>query len=63
MRNHSIPRWSLRSRRLRAIEDRPPAHPAKAAYTSFVAKPDKRHHFSTASFDEFNRSKAAHGYR
>jgi peptidoglycan lytic transglycosylase G len=39
------------------------AHPAKVDYLYFVAKPDKRHHFFTASFDEFNRYKAAHGYR
>jgi peptidoglycan lytic transglycosylase G len=39
------------------------AHPAKVDYLYFVAKPDKRHHFFTASFDEFNSYKAAHGYR
>ncbi|HKP19409.1 MAG TPA: endolytic transglycosylase MltG [Gaiellaceae bacterium] len=39
------------------------AHPATANYLYFVAKPDKRHHFFTASFDEFNRYKAAHGYQ
>jgi peptidoglycan lytic transglycosylase G len=39
------------------------AHPAKVDYLYFVAKPDKRHHFFTASFDEFNRYKAAHGYQ
>jgi UPF0755 protein len=39
------------------------AHPAKVDYVYFVAKPDKRHHFFTASFDAFNRYKAAHGYR
>jgi UPF0755 protein len=39
------------------------AHPAKVDYLYFVAKPDKRHHFFTASFDDFNRYKAEHGYR
>jgi UPF0755 protein len=39
------------------------AHPAKVDYLYFVAKPDKRHHYFTASFDDFNRYKAAHGYR
>jgi len=38
------------------------AHPAKVNYLYFVAKPDKRHHFFTASFDEFEAYKAAHGY-
>jgi UPF0755 protein len=38
------------------------AHPAKVDYLYFVAKPDKRHHFFTASFDAFNAYKAAHGY-
>ena len=39
------------------------AHPAKVDYLYFVAKPDKRHHYFTASFDDFNRYKAEHGYR
>jgi UPF0755 protein len=38
------------------------AHPAKVDYLYFVAKPDKRHHYFTASFDDFNAYKAAHGY-
>jgi peptidoglycan lytic transglycosylase G len=38
------------------------AHPARVDYLYFVAKPDKRHHYFTASFDDFNRYKAAHGY-
>jgi UPF0755 protein len=38
------------------------AHPAKVDYLYFVAKPDKKHHFFTASADAFNRYKAAHGY-
>ena len=38
------------------------AHPAKVNYLYFVAKPDKRHHFFTASADEFERYKAAHGF-
>jgi UPF0755 protein len=39
------------------------AHPAKVDYLYFVRKPDKKHHFFTASFDEFERYKAEHGYR
>jgi UPF0755 protein len=38
------------------------AHPAKVSYLYFVAKPDRRHHFFTASFTEFQRYLAAHGY-
>jgi peptidoglycan lytic transglycosylase G len=39
------------------------AHPAKVNYLYFVAKPDKKHHFFTASFTAFERYKAEHGYR
>jgi UPF0755 protein len=39
------------------------AHPAKVDYLYFVAKPDKKHHFFTASADAFDRYKAAHGYK
>ena len=38
------------------------AHPAKVNYLYFVAKPDKMHHFFTASFAAFERYKAEHGY-
>jgi len=38
------------------------AHPAKVNYLYFVAKPDKKHHFFTASFSAFERYKAEHGY-
>jgi UPF0755 protein len=38
------------------------AHPAKVNYLYFVRKPDKKHHFFTASFSDFERYKAAHGY-
>jgi UPF0755 protein len=38
------------------------AHPARVNYLYFVRKPDKRHHFFTASLDAFNSYKAAHGY-
>jgi uncharacterized YceG family protein len=38
------------------------AHPAKVNYLYFVAKPDKRHHFFTASASEFERYKADHGF-
>ena len=38
------------------------AHPARVDYLYFVRKPDKLHHFFTASFSAFNAYKAAHGY-
>ncbi len=38
------------------------AHPAKVDYLYFVRKPDKKHHFFTSSFSEFEQYKAAHGY-
>jgi uncharacterized YceG family protein len=38
------------------------AHPAKVNYLFFVRKPDKVHHFFTASASEFNRYACAHGY-
>src|SRR5207237_1501796 len=39
------------------------AHPAHVDYLYFVRKPDKKHHFFTASVTAFDRYKAAHGYR
>jgi UPF0755 protein len=38
------------------------AHPAKVNYLYFVAKPDKKHHFFTASSAAFERYKAEHGF-
>ena len=38
------------------------AHPAPGTWLYFVRKPDKVHHFFTASFDEFERYKAENGY-
>jgi len=38
------------------------AHPAKVNFLYFVRKPDKVHHFFTASADQFNRYACAHGY-
>ncbi len=38
------------------------AHPAKVNYLYFVRKPDKKHHFFTASYAAFNQYSAAHGY-
>jgi UPF0755 protein len=38
------------------------AHPAKVDYLFFVRKPDKVHHFFTASEQEFENYKNAHGY-
>jgi UPF0755 protein len=38
------------------------AHPAHVDYLYFVRKPDKKHHFFTASSAAFEQYKAAHGY-
>src|SRR5216117_400886 len=38
------------------------AHPAKVDYLYFVRKPDKKHHFFTASYAAFKQYEAAHGY-
>ncbi len=39
------------------------AHPAKVKYLYFVRKPDKVHHFFTASYAEFVAYERAHGYK
>ncbi len=39
------------------------AHPAKVDYLFFVRKDDKVHHFFTASQQEFDNYKIAHGYK
>lgn len=39
------------------------AHPSHVDYLYFVRKPDKKHHFFTASSAEFDRYKAEHGYK
>ena len=38
------------------------AHPAKVNYLYFVRKPDKIHHFFTASYEEFQEYLREHGY-
>jgi UPF0755 protein len=38
------------------------SHPARVNYLYFVRKPDKRHHFFTASEDEFLRKACEYGY-
>jgi UPF0755 protein len=38
------------------------AHPARVAYLYFVRKPDKRHHFFTASAQEFLRKACEYGF-
>ena len=38
------------------------AHPAKVDYLYFVRKPDKQHHFFTASYSAFVNYERAHGY-
>src|SRR5205814_8897779 len=38
------------------------AHPAHVDYLYFVRKPDKQHHFFTASASAFTKYECAHGY-
>jgi UPF0755 protein len=38
------------------------AHPARTDYLYFVRKPDKRHHYFTASQADFNRKACEYGY-
>ena len=38
------------------------AHPPKVKYLYFVRKPDKKHHFFTASYQAFQNYANAHGY-
>jgi cell division protein YceG involved in septum cleavage len=38
------------------------AHPAKVKYLYFVRKPDKKHHFFTASYKAFQNYANTHGY-
>jgi uncharacterized YceG family protein len=38
------------------------AHPAKVNYLYFVRKPDKKHHFFTASYQAFQNYASTHGY-
>jgi UPF0755 protein len=38
------------------------AHPTRANWLYFVRKPDKVHHFFTASYTEFQNYANAHGY-
>jgi uncharacterized YceG family protein len=38
------------------------AHPAKVKYLYFVRKPDKKHHFFTASYKAFRQYADTHGY-
>jgi len=38
------------------------AHPAKVKYLYFVRKPDKKHHFFTASYKAFRKYADTHGY-
>ena len=38
------------------------AHPAHVPYIYFARKPDRKHHFFTASAAVFDRYLAAHGY-
>jgi uncharacterized YceG family protein len=38
------------------------AHPARTDYLYFVRKPDRRHHYFTASLEDFNRKSCEYGY-
>jgi uncharacterized YceG family protein len=38
------------------------AHPAHVDYLYFVRKPDKRHHYFTANYQDFLQHEAAYGY-
>jgi Predicted periplasmic solute-binding protein len=38
------------------------AHPAKVDYLYFVRKPDKMHHYFTASFNDFVNHEHLYGY-
>ena len=46
----------------RARVDPAAAHPAKVDYLYYVRKPDKVHHFFTASAHAFEQYQCAHGY-
>lgn len=39
------------------------AHPAKVDYLYYVRKPDRRHHYFTASYQDFVNHELAYGYR
>jgi UPF0755 protein len=39
------------------------AHPARVDYLYFVRKPDKQHHYFTASFQDFVNHEIAYGYK
>jgi uncharacterized YceG family protein len=39
------------------------AHPAKVGYLYFVRKPDRVHHYFTASFQDFVNHEIAYGYK
>ena len=60
-RNHSgLPPTPIASPGLASMQAA--AHPAKVSYLYFVRKPDKKHHFFTASYRAFHDYSNAHGY-
>ena len=60
-KKHGLPPTPIANPGLASIQAA--AHPAHVDYLYYVRKPDKKHHFFTASLEAFNQYKAAHGYR
>ena len=58
--HHGLPPTPITNPGLAAMQAA--AHPARVDYLYFVRKPDKVHHFFTASKREFDEYQAAHGY-
>jgi uncharacterized YceG family protein len=59
-RRHGLPPTPIANPGLAAIQAA--AHPAKVDYLYYVRKPDKQHHFFTASYKKFLAYAKAHGY-
>ncbi len=59
-RRHGLPPTPIANPGLAAIQAA--AHPAKVDYLYYVRKPDKQHHFFTASYAKFLAYAKAHGY-
>jgi UPF0755 protein len=59
-RRHGLPPTPICNPGLAAIQAA--AHPAKVDYLYYVRKPDKQHHFFTASYAAFLKYAKAHGY-
>ncbi len=59
-RRHGLPPTPIANPGLAAMQAA--AHPAKVDYLYYVRKPDKQHHFFTASYAAFLKYAKAHGY-